>query len=437
MSEKIYAWLLRLYPAHFRRAYGEDALQLLRDRARDETGFLAKLRLWLDLAADLALSAPGQHMRVLDRQPLQTAPCFQLLANETPRRAALVSGGLIALVTLGVLPFLLSHSGGYGHVYSSVPEPLSFPDAQSQPHPPPPMAPGDPLDRKRAIERILEDLKQYYVDAEVAQKMAGSLRAHEKAGDYARVADAPAFAGLLTAHLQEVSHDFHLMVKAMPSSAGAAAGPPREVLALFRREMQRTNCTFEGVGLLPDQIGYLKLNAFPPPLFCGSVAAAAMAKLKGARAIIFDLRYNRGGSPEMVTLLESYLFAQPTRLDDIYDRADRSTRQTWTAPVPGNQLADKPAYVLVSRGTVSAAEAFAYDLKLLRRATVVGETTAGAAHIARAFRVDERLTILIPVAKPVNPISKTDWEGKGVTPDVRASPKDALAVAERLAESRK
>ena len=36
MSEKIYAWLLRLYPSRFREAYGDEAVQLFRDRARDE-----------------------------------------------------------------------------------------------------------------------------------------------------------------------------------------------------------------------------------------------------------------------------------------------------------------------------------------------------------------------------------------------------------------
>jgi len=49
MSEKIYACLLRLYPAKFRHAHGEEALQLFRDRLRDETGFIRRLRLWLDL----------------------------------------------------------------------------------------------------------------------------------------------------------------------------------------------------------------------------------------------------------------------------------------------------------------------------------------------------------------------------------------------------
>jgi hypothetical protein len=52
MSEKIYALLLRLFPSHFREVYGKEALRLFRDRARDEKGFFASLRLWLDLLSD-------------------------------------------------------------------------------------------------------------------------------------------------------------------------------------------------------------------------------------------------------------------------------------------------------------------------------------------------------------------------------------------------
>jgi hypothetical protein len=58
MSEKIYALLVRLYPSHFREAYGEAALQLFRDRARDEKGFFSRVRLWFDLLTDLAISVP-------------------------------------------------------------------------------------------------------------------------------------------------------------------------------------------------------------------------------------------------------------------------------------------------------------------------------------------------------------------------------------------
>src|ERR1700741_3571050 len=99
-------------------------------------------------------------------------------------------------------------------------------------------------------------------------------------------------------------------------------------------------------------------------------------------------------------------------------------------PVPGNRLADKPAFVLTSHMTFSAAEAFSYDLKMLKRATLVGETTSGRGHMAMGRRIDDHFMIRVPDIKVVNPISKTNWEGTGVEPDVKVKAADALATAE-------
>jgi hypothetical protein len=96
-----------------------------------------------------------------------------------------------------------------------------------------------------------------------------------------------------------------------------------------------------------------------------------MAKLNHADAIIFDLRDNPGGYANMVALVATYLFDRPTHLNDFYDRSKNSTEESWTLPpVPGNRLADKPAFVLTSSTTFSAAEGFSYDLKMLKRATL-------------------------------------------------------------------
>src|SRR5215472_19185669 len=102
MSEKIYAWLLRLYPSHFREAYGEAALQLFRDRARHERGFFPALRLWLDLLFDLTISVSRQYHRVQPaftpalRRPDGT-PLFLVLERQSPRPAALLLGGVLSL----------------------------------------------------------------------------------------------------------------------------------------------------------------------------------------------------------------------------------------------------------------------------------------------------------------------------------------------------
>jgi C-terminal processing protease CtpA/Prc len=137
----------------------------------------------------------------------------------------------------------------------------------------------------------------------------------------------------------------------------------------------------------------------------------------------------------MVAFMASYLFDHPTHLDDLYNRSQKSTLQSWTlSPVAGNKLADKPAFVLTSADTFSGAEEFSYDLKLLKRATIVGETTRGGAHMVRRHRIDDHFAIGVPDTRPINPISKGNWEGTGVTPDVKVKATDALAIAEGLAD---
>jgi C-terminal processing protease CtpA/Prc len=201
--------------------------------------------------------------------------------------------------------------------------------------------------------------------------------------------------------------------------------------------MEENNCTFEKVKILPHNIGYLKFNEFPDASLCGTTVAAAMASLNHADAIIFDLRDNPGGYANMVALIATYLFDHPTHLNDFYNRSEHSTEQSWThPPVPGNRLADKPAFVLTSLSTFSAAEGFSYDLKMLKRATLVGETTSGRGHVGMGHRIDDHFTIRVPGIRVVNPISKTNWEGTGVEPDVKVKAADALNAAEKLAERR-
>jgi Periplasmic protease len=140
----------------------------------------------------------------------------------------------------------------------------------------------------------------------------------------------------------------------------------------------------------------------------------------------------------MVALISTYLFAEPTHLNDLWQRKDNTTQQYWTLPyVPGKRLDGKPVYVLTSKQTFSGAEEFCYNLKNLKRATLVGETTGGGAHPVSGHRIDEHFIIGVPFARAINPISKTNWEGTGVEPDVKVSAAEALTTAERMAHERK
>jgi hypothetical protein len=295
----------------------------------------------------------------------------------------------------------------------------------------------DAAARHRVIDGASVIVTKYYVDAEVAQKMAIALRDHETNGDDNEATDGPTFADLLTSQMREVSHDQHVAViySAVKTTENSPA-PSAEEVARYTKEMKQNNCTFEKVAILPHNIGYLKFNSFPNASICGPTATAAMAKLNHADALIFDLRDNPGGYANMVALIATYLFDRPTHLNDFFNRSQNSTEESWTLPpVPGNRLADKPAFVLTSPTTFSAAEGFSYDLKMLKRATLVGETTSGRGHMGAPHRIDDHFTIRVPGMKVINPISKTNWEGTGVEPDVKVKAADALRTAINLAES--
>jgi retinol-binding protein 3 len=292
----------------------------------------------------------------------------------------------------------------------------------------------DAAERKRVIDGVNSDLGEYYVEPALAQQMADALNMHENKGEYDAISDGDAFAARLTKDLQDVSHDKHLRVDFSPFKLPPRREPTPEDEARFHQQMEHDNCAFDKVEILPNNIGYVSFNGFMDASFCGRTVVAAMGFVAHTDAIIFDLRQNGGGQPAMVTLIASYLFDKPTHLIDIYNRKEDSTTQNWTLSyLPGARLTKQPVFVLTSKRTFSGAEEFAFDLKNQKRATIVGETTGGGAHPVSGHAVADYFMIGVPFAKSLDPVTKTNWEGIGVEPDVKVPAADALVTAEKLA----
>jgi retinol-binding protein 3 len=295
--------------------------------------------------------------------------------------------------------------------------------------------PVDAATRTRVLDAIAAKLTDLYVYPDVAKKMAEALREHAKKGAYDAVGESRAFAGLLTEQLQAVSHDRHLHVEFVPMILPEKDPEPAPAdKERMRTHFERMNCGFEKAERLDGNIGYVKFNMFADAEICGPKATAALDSLGDVDALIFDVTENGGGQPEMVAFVSSRLFAKRTHLSDIYDRKQNKTTQYWTKPdVPGKKFTNQPVYVLTSQRTFSAAEEFAYNLKSLKRATIVGETTGGGAHPTMGTRLDAHFMIAVPFARSVNPITRTNWEGKGVEPDVNVPAAQALDTARKLA----
>jgi hypothetical protein len=301
----------------------------------------------------------------------------------------------------------------------------------------------DAATRARVIDGAVAKLNEFYVFPETAKKMAEAVQSRLKSGAYDTITDADDFAAKLTEDLRAVSNDKHLgvnfsaqVIPNRPPGANPTPNPTPDPAALERRRaqvLQRNNCAFEKVEWLPSNIGYLKFNGFPDPEICGPTVTTAMSFLAHVDALIIDLRSNGGGSPDMVAYICSYLFAERTHLNDLYNRKEDKTTEYWTKDVPGPRLAKQPVFVLTSKRTFSGAEEFAYNLKNLKRATIIGETTGGGAHPVSGHRIDDHFGIGVPFARAINPISKTNWEGTGVEPDVKVSASEALEAAKKMA----
>jgi hypothetical protein len=288
--------------------------------------------------------------------------------------------------------------------------------------------------RTKVINGVLRRLKDAYVFPEVARKMDAAVQERVTKKEYDGVRSAKKLASMLTEHLQAVSHDKHVRVNFI-----AGNGPNmflRQASPRDREKMRQfaaaRNFGFEKVELLDGNIGYLNLRGFMSPADAGETCSAAMNFLANSDALILDLRKNGGGDPAMVALLCSYLFpAEPVvHLNDLYSRPENSTHQWWTLPyVPGKRYVKKPVYVLTSKRTFSAAEECTYNLKNLERATIIGETTGGGAHPGGARPVADNFFVWVPTGRAINPISKTNWEGTGVKPDIETPAEQALKTA--------
>ncbi|MFD3532083.1 S41 family peptidase [Streptomyces sp. NPDC058664] len=286
------------------------------------------------------------------------------------------------------------------------------------------------------IDETARLLIEHYVFPEIAEQLADLLRRRLTEGTY-DVDDAEELARLVTADLQSVNGDRHLNLKhhadPVPPKQGAAT------LDAMRRDFDTSLGGAPRVQLLDGGVAVVELAPMLFPLeWAAEPLGAALTLASRARALIVDLRANRGGDPDTVAFVCGYLLDERTHLNTMYWRDGERREQSWSPPhVPGARFGgSKPLYVLSSDSTFSAAEELAYDLQQLGRAVVVGEPTRGGAHPREGWTVHPHLEATVPVGRAINPVSGTNWEGAGVRPDVPCAAADALDHAHALALAR-
>jgi retinol-binding protein 3 len=286
-------------------------------------------------------------------------------------------------------------------------------------------------ERDRVIEALATKLSAGYVLPEAVGRITQALRSANSVGEYDGKTPQE-FADAMGRTLRNAGHDKHFAVFYQPAPT---VSPEAAMPSLEQRE--RLNFGFGKLERLRGNVGYLELVNFSElRQQSAETASALLSTLANFDAIILDLRKNSGGHDPMMAFIASYFFdPTPVHLNDIYWRDTNETSQFWTmAFVPGRRSARQPLYILTSASTFSSAEDFCYSLQNLKRALVVGETTSGGAHSSRGpQRLTKSFTAIIPVGRSVSPITKTNWEGTGVTPDIKTSADASLGVAHLLA----
>jgi C-terminal processing protease CtpA/Prc len=294
------------------------------------------------------------------------------------------------------------------------------------------------------IDTLIAKLNAHYVFPDKAQQVEVVLRQHQREGKYDGITDGKQLAKQLLDDIDGVVHDKHMLVdvSARPVPPDDAMPPPPQTRAEWEKQVPpavlerilASNLGVEKVDHLSPNIGYLQISSFGPVFLVSDKFAAVMNELADTDGLIIDLRNNGGGGGDSVALLISYLVDERTRLNDTWERATGITTQYWTQDkLDGKRYGGKkPVLILAGPNTKSAAESFAYQMQALKRATVIGERTWGGANASRPYRLSEHFAAFIPSRRSISPITHTNWEGAGVTPDVAAKVDDALATAKDL-----
>ena len=277
--------------------------------------------------------------------------------------------------------------------------------------------------RRAVVEAAAKMLRDRYVFPDVGDQAARAIESALRDGAYNSLEQPAAFAQRLTEDLRAVAKDRHLRVTA----PGVPVTAPRPTRPRAEGGIARAD-------ILDGNVGYVEVVAFPPPDAFISAVNRAMAPLEKTRALIVDVRRNGGGSPMTVAYLVSYFIRGGGRVhvNSFINRNPGTetfrTQDFWSTPTPFS-YAGKPVFVLTSGYTFSGGEEFAYDMQVMKLATVVGETTGGGANPGGAVRLAAGLTMFVPGGRARSPITGTNWEGVGVIPDVAVPSEHALRVA--------
>jgi len=319
--------------------------------------------------------------------------------------------------------------------------PTKGPDARLAP-------PGakEPLEQGegRAVAlKLADELASKFVYRDQAEDYAAMLRKNAAAERYDKGTRGQ-LAKLMTDDLMAVHKDGHLHVMLAPPPGLAGphgdGGPPPGFPPLI-----------QSAKTIAPGIGYIRFTAFMGTDEEMAGVRKWLAENRNDKVLIFDLRNHHGGGVDEQDAIFSYLFGKKTPLvkmavsKDVYDQrgspidpgptlvfrqeGDKMVATHSAIPGAATPLRHAKVYLLVSNETASAAEHFALALKSTGRATLIGETTAGANHFGGGQPLNAHFAVWLPVGRTYDIKTGKDWEGSGIAPDIAVDPTQALVFA--------
>jgi len=291
--------------------------------------------------------------------------------------------------------------------------------------------------KEETIHSLSKLMNDFYVFPKVAKLTSEHLQSQLKEGHFNQFKNDEAFADALTESVQTINKDKHMRIRAKRPYVAPENTPERMIEERIDRinRSREGNSGFNTVKILEGNVGYLDLRGFAGLENGKAIADAYMKLMARTDAVIIDLSKNGGGSPNMVQYLCSYFFDQKLHLNSLYYREDNETREFWTLDdVDGIKMPDVPLFIITSNKTFSGAEEFSYNMQTQKRATLVGQTSGGGANPGGTMRINEDLSVFIPTGKAINPITKANWEGVGVIPEIETTVEETLDKAHELAK---
>lgn len=283
-------------------------------------------------------------------------------------------------------------------------------------------------DKRQLLATLKEKIQQEYIMTDKISAIIDMLSKLEVTEDIEHASTSQEFTRQINQELQKF--DGHLGLIWQQAAPSPSSIGEKKYEGWFSK-LARSNSGFNKVDILKGNIGYIDFWGFDNINEVSQrKAEAVMTMVEDTDAIIFDLRYNGGGDAAMIQLISSYFFEKPVHLNSFESRKGGAPVEFWTYEnVAGKKKLTTPLYLLTSKNTFSAAEEFAYNLKHLGRATIIGEKTRGGANPVYYFNLGNGFKASIPISKAVNPVTGKNWEAVGVQPHHKVLAENAFKKA--------